>query len=48
VYEDGRYLDKPFHLMVAAVGMLTTAQVAGQFSCVSHEISRILTGVAPA
>jgi len=41
-------LDKPFHLMAAAVGMLTTAQVAGQFSRVSHEISRLLTGVAPA
>jgi len=48
VYEDGRYLDKPFHLMAAAVGMLTTSQVAGQFSRVSHEISRLLTGVAPA
>jgi len=48
VYEDGRYLDKPFHLMAAAVGMLTTAQVAGQFSLVSHEITRLLTGVAPA
>jgi len=48
VFEEGRYLDKPFHLMAAAVGMLTTAQVAGQFSRVSHEISRLLTGVAPA
>ena len=48
VYEDGRYMDKPFHLMAAAVGMLTTAQVAGQFSRVSHEITRLLTGVAPA
>jgi len=32
VYEDGRYLDKPMRLMAAAVSMLTTAQVAGQFS----------------
>jgi len=44
VYEDGRYMDKPFHLMAAAVGMITTAQVAGQFSRVSHEISRLLAG----
>jgi len=36
VYEDGRNLDKPFHLMAAAVDMLTAAQVAGQFSRVSH------------
>jgi len=47
IYEDGRYMDKPFHLMAAAVGMLTTAQVAGQFSRVSHEITRLLKGVAP-
>jgi len=44
VYEDCRYMDKPFHLMAAAVGMVTTAQVAGQFSRVSHEISRLLAG----
>jgi len=43
VYEDPRYMEKPFHLMTAAVGMITTAQVAGQFSGVSHEISRLLS-----
>ena len=45
VYQDGRYMDKPFHLMAAAVGMITTAQVAGQFSRVSNEISRLLSPV---
>jgi len=44
VYEDSRYMDKPLHLMAAAVGMDTTAQVAGQFSRVSHEIARLLAG----
>ena len=48
VYEDGRYLYKPFHLMAAAVGMLSTAQVAGQFSRVSHEIAELLVPVAQA
>jgi len=47
VYEDGRYMDKPFHLMAAAVSMLTPAQVSGQFSRVSHEISRLLAPVVP-
>ena len=37
-------MDKPFHLMAAAVGMVTTAQVAGQFSRVSDEILRLLAG----
>ena len=46
VYEDGRYMEKPFLLMAFAVGMLTVAQVAGQFSRVSHEIIRLLTGDA--
>jgi len=44
VYEDGRYMDKPLHLVAAAVGMVTTAEVSGQFSRVSHEISRLLAG----
>jgi len=48
VFEEGQYLDKAFHPMAAAVGMLTFPQVAGQFPRVSHEISRLLTGVAPA
>eukprot|EP00168_Porphyra_purpurea_P004443 TRINITY_DN1528_c0_g1_i12.p2 TRINITY_DN1528_c0_g1~~TRINITY_DN1528_c0_g1_i12.p2 ORF type:complete len:118 (+),score=18.86 TRINITY_DN1528_c0_g1_i12:821-1174(+) len=47
VYEDGRYLDKPFHPMAAAVGMLTTAQVAGQISRVSHEVAKLLGPVVP-
>jgi len=48
VYEDGRYLDKPFHLMAAAVGMLSTAQVADQFSRVSHQVAELLVPDAQA
>jgi len=42
VYEDGRYLDKPMHLMAAASAMLNTAQVAGQFSGVSNNLAALL------
>jgi len=42
VYEDGRYLDKPMRLMAAAVSMLTTAQVAGQFSRVYNNLAELL------
>jgi len=42
VYEDGRYLDKPMHLMAAATALITTAQVAGQFSRVSHNLAALL------
>jgi len=42
VYEDGRYLDKPMHLMAAATARITTAQVAGKFSRVSNNLSALL------
>ena len=45
VYDDDHYLDQPFHLMAAAVSMLTAGQVAGQFSRVSHEIAKLLAPV---
>ena len=45
VSQDGRYMEKLFHLMAAAIGMVTTAQVARQFSHLSHEISRLLSPV---
>jgi len=48
VYEDGRYMDKSFHLMAAAVVLITTAQVAGQYSRFSHEISRLRTAASAA
>jgi len=47
VYEDDRYMDKPFHVMAAAVSMLTAGQVSGQFSRVSHELLRLLSPLAP-
>jgi len=47
VYEDDRYMDKTFHVMGAAVSMLTAGQVSGQFSRVSHELSRLLSPLAP-
>jgi len=48
VYEDGRYLNLTFHLMAAAVGMLTAEQVAGQFSRVSLQVAELLAPMAPA
>eukprot|EP00168_Porphyra_purpurea_P019355 TRINITY_DN7679_c0_g1_i1.p1 TRINITY_DN7679_c0_g1~~TRINITY_DN7679_c0_g1_i1.p1 ORF type:complete len:347 (+),score=32.85 TRINITY_DN7679_c0_g1_i1:1389-2429(+) len=48
VYEDGRFIDKPLHLMTSAVGMLTSAQIAGQFSRASHQIADLLVPLAAA
>jgi len=45
VSEDGRYMDKPFHVMAAAVSMLTAGHVAGQFSRVSQELLRLLSSL---
>jgi len=42
VHEDRWYLDKPMRLMAAAVSMLTTAQVAGQFSRVYNNLAELL------
>eukprot|EP00168_Porphyra_purpurea_P002811 TRINITY_DN1328_c0_g1_i15.p2 TRINITY_DN1328_c0_g1~~TRINITY_DN1328_c0_g1_i15.p2 ORF type:complete len:104 (-),score=13.55 TRINITY_DN1328_c0_g1_i15:86-397(-) len=45
IYDDRLYIDKTFHLMAAAVGMLTSSQVAGQFARVSHELAKLLAPV---
>lgn len=43
VYDNPRYLDKPFRLMAAAVGRLTPQQITGQFQRVSNKLALLLT-----
>jgi len=42
VYQNPRYLDKPFRLMATAVGKLTPQQIVGQFQRISNKIGLLL------
>jgi len=43
VYDNPRYLDKPFRLMAAAVGRLTPQKITGQFQRISNNLAPLLT-----